>query len=199
MYYRTEIISRSTWIDCRQQTDGTYIEKQEQWEAREERITYQRVSRWWVQIRQNTRPMAEELVLTSTQEQRWWLPQKRTTKRNLASNFWGKERVEILLTIRTDHAIVFPPHCNASTRHVTASTTNVAQTKSSIVACRRISRGEYQVGLAPKGGDDSSKWIVAVMKTLLIRRLMKKHQRYWSSREVRTGSIFILTWVKPFT
>jgi hypothetical protein len=37
----------------------------------------------------------------------------------------------------------------------------------------RISQGEHRVGFASKGGDDLSKRIMAVIATLLIRKLIK--------------------------
>jgi hypothetical protein len=37
----------------------------------------------------------------------------------------------------------------------------------------RISQGEHRVGFASKGGDDLSERIMAVIETLLIRKLIK--------------------------
>jgi len=93
------------------------------------------------------------------------------------------------MTALSFHSFVFLPHCNASTRHITMPETSAVPTRSNRAACRRMSRGERFVGLAPKGGDDLSKRITAMTETPPIGRLMKKHQCYWSRCELwtRTG------------
>jgi len=92
-------------------------------------------------------------------------PAKRTTKCNLASNFWGKERVEIFTHIRTDYAIVFPPiamQAPDTLLHPRLTSPKRSQHRGLSQDIPRRVPGR----IGPKGGDDLSKWIMAVMKTL---------------------------------
>ena len=83
-----------------------------------------------------------------------------------------------MITALSLHGFVFPPHCNASTRHVTVPAIRVAPTKSSDSVCWSRSRVPRLVGSDPRGGDDLSSKMTAVTETPPIGRLMKKHQRW---------------------